>query len=402
MLPTRKSASRFVLSCAASNRSQRSSTPSPASDAARISFSAAPELPAKPTQTLGRRRTSFALRVRGRALPIDYQDRQHPNVGRHLTELPRDPGWISLVSRWPHALGVREGSLIREDVVTLLGGRRLAFAEWGDPDGAPVFFFHGGPGSRLQRPDEAITASRRVRLVTVDRPGYGGSDPRPGRRLVDWPDDVRAVADALDIENFAVVGWSDGGGHALACAAKLAPRVTAAIDVSGRGPIRDVPGALEDKSEEERSLVELYQQEPERALAETEAWMAREMAWLEQPEMIFEPARMARRPEADRNYLADSSAQEAAAQGLREAYRQGPIGVLSDWVALFAEDWGFALDEINALVHVWQGDQDTVPRSHPEYLRERLRKADVRYWPDTGHWGVFAHWSDVLDVVATA
>src|SRR2546425_12653883 len=62
------------------------------------------------------------------------------------------------------------------------------------PDGAPVLFFHGAPGSRLQCPDPDLPG---VRLVTMDRPGYGGSDPKPARRLVDWHDDVAAVLDHL-------------------------------------------------------------------------------------------------------------------------------------------------------------------------------------------------------------
>lgn len=88
--------------------------------------------------------------------------------------------------------------MIREDLLSLPGGRRIAYAEWGDPDGTPPFFFHGGPGSRLQRPGEETTAARGVRLITVDRPpGYGLSDPQPGRRLVPaflWDHRIAAVA----------------------------------------------------------------------------------------------------------------------------------------------------------------------------------------------------------------
>jgi pimeloyl-ACP methyl ester carboxylesterase len=98
-------------------------------------------------------------------------------------------------------------------------GRRLAYRDRGDPAATPIVSHHGTPGSRLDRhPDEdAILAELGVRMIAYDRPGYGESDPQPGRRVVDAAGDVSAVADHLGIERFAVVGTSGGGPHALAC-----------------------------------------------------------------------------------------------------------------------------------------------------------------------------------------
>jgi len=106
-------------------------------------------------------------------------------------------------------------------------GRNVAYAEWGDAGGAPVISLHGTPGCRLNRPreDEKLRAAG-VRLITYDRPGYGASDRNAGRRVVDCVGDVAAIADALGIERFAVVGGSGGGPHALAVGAGLAERVT--------------------------------------------------------------------------------------------------------------------------------------------------------------------------------
>ena len=98
--------------------------------------------------------------------------------------------------------------LLTDDAIRLGDGRTLAYAEWGEPQGRCVFLFHGTPHSRLFCPDEAVTASSNVRLVTVDRPGIGGSDVLPRRTLGDWPSDVVELADALEIEKFGVVGWS--------------------------------------------------------------------------------------------------------------------------------------------------------------------------------------------------
>ena len=108
---------------------------------------------------------------------------------------------------------------------TLSDGRRLAFAVWGDPDGVTVFVFHGAPGSRLFAPDPVTTAEAGVRLVTVDRPGYGASDPQTGRSILDWPIDLLQVADRLGVARFAVVGHSSAGPYALACALRMPQRI---------------------------------------------------------------------------------------------------------------------------------------------------------------------------------
>jgi len=108
-------------------------------------------------------------------------------------------------------------------------GRTLTFAQWGDRDGFPVFTLHGTPGSRLLRHyDESKYAQVGARVITYDRPGYGGSDRSRGRGVVDCVADVAAIADTLGVERFAVTGGSGGGPHALAVAARLPDRVTRA------------------------------------------------------------------------------------------------------------------------------------------------------------------------------
>src|SRR6266536_1812907 len=108
----------------------------------------------------------------------------------------------------------------------------LAYTHYGDPNGQPVMYFHGWPGSRLEAElvsGEARTAGALV--IAVDRPGMGGSDFQRGRRLLDWADDVVALADALQLERFAVLGVSGGGPYALACAHAIPQRVSAAATV---------------------------------------------------------------------------------------------------------------------------------------------------------------------------
>ena len=131
-----------------------------------------------------------------------------------------------------------------DDGIALQDGRWLAYAEFGDPAGRPVLFFHATPGYRLNPwLTDAELRSAGVRLIAADRPGVGRSTPQPRRVLLDWPDDVRQLADALGLERFAVVGFSNGGPHAAACAYKLGPRVSATALVAPLPPL-DAPGAV--------------------------------------------------------------------------------------------------------------------------------------------------------------
>ncbi len=127
--------------------------------------------------------------------------------------------------------------------IRLRDGRWLGFAEYGDPQGIPLFAFHGTPGSRLMV--QAADASARaggVRVIAPDRPGFGLSSRRAGRRIGDWPLDVAELADALGIARFGVVGVSGGGPYALACAWRLPERLTVVASVSGVAPMAGAAG----------------------------------------------------------------------------------------------------------------------------------------------------------------
>src|SRR3954464_15086048 len=137
-----------------------------------------------------------------------------------------------------HAQPAREGS------IRLTDGRTPAYPEHGDPDGWPVLGSRGAPSSRLERHVEDAGAYRRwgVRFIVPDRPGFGRSDPHPGRRVMDWPDDVAQLLEHLGIERFAVLRLSGGAAYALACAYAFGNRV-AKVGVLGGAPPPDIPWA---------------------------------------------------------------------------------------------------------------------------------------------------------------
>jgi pimeloyl-ACP methyl ester carboxylesterase len=117
--------------------------------------------------------------------------------------------------------------------VTLADGRTLRCAEYGDPSGTPLLYLHGTGSSRLEGPTlDGAARARGVRVIAPDRPGFGASDPNPSATLSSWADDACSLLDALAVDRVAVAGTSGGAPHALATAARLGPRVTAAVTVN--------------------------------------------------------------------------------------------------------------------------------------------------------------------------
>lgn len=273
---------------------------------------------------------------------------------------------------------------VSDQRITLKDGRVLAYAEWGDPAGRPVLYFHGWPGSRVEVAmvaDVAVHTS--LRVVAIDRPGYGHSDFKPGRRLVDWPADVEQVADALGWERFVIAGASGGGPYAVVCAWKLAHRVTDVGVICGMGPpesLGDAPRMLPLN----RLGLKLARRAP---------WIARIVLGPAGPLMRRCPERviahLAREvTEPDRKMLADPALRGAFARSLSEAFRQGSRGPARD-VAIYARPWGFPLEEIRVPVHLWHGEKDVVvPSGMARYLEGRIPGARATYYADEGHFSL--------------
>ena len=158
--------------------------------------------------------------------------------------------------------------------LTLPDGRRLAYADYGDPAGPVVLECVGTPQSRLPDPVQVTEAEQAgLRMIVPDRPGFGRSDPRPGRTLTDWPADAAALTDALGVDRFPVLGASGGGPYAVACGVVLADRVTrvalvapaAPADAPAHGfvPSQD-PAALRERGE---TIARLARDDPDGLLA---------------------------------------------------------------------------------------------------------------------------------------
>jgi pimeloyl-ACP methyl ester carboxylesterase len=283
---------------------------------------------------------------------------------------------------------------------TTADGRRLAFAEWGVPDGFAVFTLHGTPGSRLgHHPDENVYRQAGVRVITYDRPGYGQSTRHPGRRVADAAADVASIADALGIDRFAVFGGSGGAPHALACGALLGDRVTRCASVVGPAPygdgglpadqwltnmvegnVKEFGWALEGEETLRRhlepdvqDLLKKIDSDSRDALGEDYTLSDADAAVMQRPEI--------------RSMLAAS---------VREGVGQTIDGFVDDDLA-FTEPWGFDPAAITIPAAVWYGPHDTlVPTGHGEWLGRTIPNANVVLL-DGGHFAIYDRMGELLD-----
>jgi pimeloyl-ACP methyl ester carboxylesterase len=270
-----------------------------------------------------------------------------------------------------------------ERTVTTPDGRELRICEAGPPDGLAVVIHNGTPMSRLLfRPHVEDAERRGVRLIGYDRPGYGGSTPHPGRSIADAVRDVEAIADALGIDRLATWGISGGGPHALACAALLPERVSAAASLASVAPypaegldwfagmgeanVAEFGLTLEGRE----ALEPFLRQERDSMLAAGLAGLAEAMRTLLSP--------------TDRAVFTGETADYVF-----EAFRAGSEERLDGWIdddLAFAKPWGFELETIDVPVLLWQGREDRfVPFAHGEWLARHIPTVDARLSSDDGH-----------------
>jgi pimeloyl-ACP methyl ester carboxylesterase len=277
---------------------------------------------------------------------------------------------------------------IADEIVRLADGRQLAWAEWGDPRGSPVVFLHCSPGSRILCPDPSATAAAGVRLITIDRPGYGRSEPAADPTLTGFAEDVGRLIDHLWLGQVPMVGWSGGGQYAAACAAVLGERIKAVALLATPAPDREVPW----RSGPLRDLAKLANTDPERALrAATEAGATLAAA----PDLAGDSWKSA----ADRAIRAQRDIEDALRTMWREAFRAGVYGVVADVVA-GSRPWGFACSDLKAPVALFYGEEDpVVGPEHGRWWARTLPRGHLGVVPGCGHLVPFVAWADILVAV---
>lgn len=279
------------------------------------------------------------------------------------------------------------------ETLRLSDGRLLAWYEFGDRDGAPCIYMPGTPESGLAGGCYAgAAADAGVRLISVDRPGYGHSDFAPGRSLRSWPADVRQLVEHLSLDRYAVAGESGGGPHAIAVAHALSPSITITVLLAAMGPghepwvrrgmrptnvmiyhlARYVPGLLR------LPLVAMRHAHDHPHL---EAWLERQA------------------PAADRR-IADAAEYQIRHQAGPDALRTGTAAAAQE-LALFAKPWDIDLSDLSGPVHLWHGSEDNnVPIEVGRALAERLPDATTHFVAGAGHFVGFEQRAEVMQTIA--
>lgn len=283
--------------------------------------------------------------------------------------------------------------VLRDGTVTLAEGRVVGFAQAGPEDGLPTVYCHGWPGCRREI---MVAPSDPLRMIALDRPGYGLSDVHRTRTLLSFADDTAAVLDYLGVKECAVIGVSGGGPYACAIAHRLGPRVRAMALVNPLAPPEsdwhgDSPaGDLIRAGRGPRSVRWIMGAGLRMILRNSPIWLVQ---WMLRAKL--EPGTADYR-------LRKGFEGEALVISWREALRRSSKGLRSD-ARLYAQPWGFTLDQIQTPTVVWHGMLDReVPSRAAHTLIQGIPNAIGRAVPGGGHMSVPVQWHReiIADLVA--
>jgi pimeloyl-ACP methyl ester carboxylesterase len=277
---------------------------------------------------------------------------------------------------------MRSDRTARSDSLKLSDGRRMVFRVTGPADGLPVLYCHGAIGTPLGASVdlEAMADRLAVRYIAPSRPGVGGSDPLPGRTVLDFAADVRELADALELERFSVVGVSAGGPYALAIAHQLRARVRRVAVCSSLSPLfapHRTPGMLRRI----RLALSLVARAPGLCCAVGDAVLP---VIARHPELLSHVIAAHAAP-SERERLARPAERSAASTSFLDAAAGGVAGMVEDFL-IYSREWGFPLEEIYGEVHLWHGlDDALVPVEHALALAATLRRCRLFLDQAEGH-----------------
>ncbi len=270
--------------------------------------------------------------------------------------------------------------------------------EYGDPNGFPIFAFHGTPGSRVwfKEDDETIKING-IRFITVDRPGFGNSDQKQGRTFVQFCDDVRELSQSLNLDKFSAMGVSGGGAYAAACGYSLSDVVHKVGIVStvnefekGKPPkamatpnrvafmlSRRFPRLIKYALNQQKKLIETNPDKYISSIGKNTKHLC----------------------ESDRAVLAVKRNAEAVMIQMKEAFKNGVSGTISE-MRLYLNEWGFDCSKINVPVELWHGTDDTLaPIGSGQALARKIPNCNEHYVEGKGHFLVDEAdvWKEILD-----
>ena len=272
-----------------------------------------------------------------------------------------------------------------EGTVAVRDGRRLSFAEYGNPRGAAIVWMHGTPGARRQIPLEAraYALANDLRIIGIDRPGIGSSTPHLYPNVGGWTGDLELLLDALAIDTCRLIGLSGGGPYALAAGANLPQRVHGVGVLGGVAPTAGPDAA-------EGGIIQLaVHAAPLLQVARVPLGIA-----LTGVTRLVKPLAgtgldlyAAVQPPGDKNLLSRPEFKAMFLDDLLHGSRFQTSAPISDLV-LFTREWGFSLADVSVPVRWWHGDEDhIVPFRHGQHVVDRLPDATIKTIDGESHLG---------------
>jgi pimeloyl-ACP methyl ester carboxylesterase len=297
----------------------------------------------------------------------------------------------------------------------LADGRTLSYAEFGDPQGYPLMIFHGYPGCRLEAWSlHSMFQRKHIRLISPDRPGFGRSTFLAGRRMIDYPSDIRELADHLGLDRFAIMGYSGGGPYAVACAKDIpANRLSAVGLLASAGPWA-IDGDSERKKElmkDERFATKFWAGAVKNAPRVTDLvtrliigsakWLFSQKWFVSRLDTNLRKSEEKAGKKLEEDYKDGLGPGERLALVLKETFHQGSCAMMQEATLLFSS-WGFDVSQVNYdKIQLWHGTRDIhAPLGQIQYAVDRLPHCELKTF-DVDHCGILNKMEEVLDDLIT-
>ena len=281
--------------------------------------------------------------------------------------------------------------------ILLSDGRRMAYGEYGDPAGTPLFFCHSMFGSRLELAFNACeeASSRGVRVIVPDRPGYGCSDVNHEGSFIKWAEDLKELANFLEIDRFSIAGYSLGGLFALACAYKLSSRVQRLIMISS-GLVAETKTDFEQILPVFRFNLKLARNAP--PIYRLFSSIMRK-SFFSNPEKFLD--QMSNKLDGeDREVFQLPGFRQMLLSNFTESWRQGSAASSRELTNAVNPYWGFDINDVKAPIDLWHGDCDqNIPSCLGIRFAEHLSQTNVYIQQGKGHFIFFTHWPKILDTL---
>ena len=276
-------------------------------------------------------------------------------------------------------------------LIKLLNHRTLGFETYGDPDGYPVLYCHGFPGSRLEAVHfHEAALKNQCQIIAIDRPGMGLSDFDENRTILAFAHDIDELTDQLNFKQFSMISHSGGAPFLLACAYLMPHKIKKASIVSGISP-PELWSKKNGISQKERVLSIFLK----RASFLTTPMMYLTRMLLKNPEKMMKQM-IKNMSLADQELFKNVGSKKAIITAVQESFRQTLKGPSSDMKLLF-KPWRFKLQDIQVPVTLWHAELDTqAPIAHAKIYESLLPHLNLKLIKNEGHISVMISYSAAI------